>query len=88
MIRIFFLTLDLAVAHAKDHGGWIAECVDGSFQWFDAAHYTLTPIIAQIHHHGGGKIGTWPHFDPAHEMHTLIESAKRRPDQRPLCHSA
>ncbi len=88
MIRIFFLTLDQAVQHARDHGGWIAECCDGTVQWFDAAHFTLTPITTIVGQHGGGKIGVWPHFDPAHPMHELIESQKRKPSERPACHSA
>ena len=74
MIRIFFASIDLAIAHAKAHGGWIAQCADGSNQWFDASKYTLTPIISTLtkERSGDAKIGPWPLFDPGHASHALV----------------
>lgn len=60
MIRIYFRTLDLAVQYAQAHGGWIAQCDDGSAQWFDASAFTLTPIMRAVR--GNARIGPWTMF--------------------------
>lgn len=81
MIRIFFSGLDLAIAQAKQHGGWIAECADGTFQWFDARSFTLTAILLLLTQEGRGdaKIGPWPAFDPGHESHTILLRRQAKP---------
>lgn len=59
MHRIYFTTLELAITHACAAGGWLAICNDGSFQWFDAARWQLTPIARAIaRDNGGGEVGT------------------------------
>lgn len=73
MHRCYFDTVEQAVAHARQHGGWIAVGNDGSVQWFDASRWTYTPIIKLVaNHHDGGTIGTWPLFDPSHACHEVL----------------
>jgi hypothetical protein len=75
MIRIFFLTIDLAIAHAKQHGGWIAQCADSSIQWFACEQWTMTPIMQTLAHErrGNAIIGPWPMFDWTHPSHTTLK---------------
>ena len=69
-----FASVNDAVVWARDWGGWIADCEDGKIVWFDAAVYTLTPICKYVANvHGGGKVGTWPLFDPTHPCHSLLK---------------
>ena len=68
--RAFFDTTAEAVQHARQFGGWIAECTDGTVQWFDATKWTWSPICRAI---GEGTIGVWPLFDPDHECHKILK---------------
>jgi hypothetical protein len=79
MVRIFFSSLDLAIAHAKQHGGWIAECDDETFQWFALGAFTMTPIMLLLskEHRGNANIGPWSMFDPTHESHSIVVRENR-----------
>ena len=71
-----FLTLDDAIAWARQHGGWIANCKDGTVLWFSAENWTLTPICHFIgQRHDGGEVGTWPLWDAKHPCHSLLKGA-------------
>ena len=59
--RAFFETVQEAVQHAKEHGGWIAKSEDGTVQWFDATKWTWTPICRAVR--GNAQIGTWVQFE-------------------------
>jgi hypothetical protein len=76
MIRIFFSSIDLAIAHAKAYGGRIAQCADGSIQWFAFEHWTMTPIMQTLAHErrGNAIIGPWSMFDPTHPSHETLTS--------------
>jgi len=80
MLRILFKTLDLAVAHARAYGGWVADCGDGTSHWFDASVYTMTRIMLDLTREGRGDavIGPWPMFDPAHPSHVAIRKESPR----------
>lgn len=59
-----FPTLSAAIDHAKRMGGWIARCFDGTTYWFDAAVWTMTPIMKHAClSHNGADIGTWRDFE-------------------------
>jgi len=63
-----------AVEYAKSWGGRIAVGEDGAVLWFDAAVFTLTPVIKYVaHNHGGGSVGVWPLFDPDHPCHAVLK---------------
>lgn len=69
-----FKTLGEAIEHAQSFGGWIARCNDGVILWFDAAHFTRTPILCRIASgHLGGEVGNWKAFFPRTEIsHDLL----------------
>jgi hypothetical protein len=77
MHRAYFDTTSEAVDHARKYGGWIAECEDGTVQWFCATRWTLTPILTEVNKNGGGTVGTWPLFDPEHGCHEFLTVAGR-----------
>ena len=72
-------TLDNAVAYAVRHGGWIAQCDNGAVYWFDAAVYTITPVMEFVAKlcHGPFKVGVRDLFDrvSATEATELARSA-------------
>lgn len=70
--KCFFKHVREAVAYAKHEGGWIADCLDGTVIWYDAACWTVTPIINDVADYGGACIGTWPLFDTEHECHKFL----------------
>ena len=39
-VKCLFKSVSDAVAYAKGHGGWIADCEDGAVIWYDASHWT------------------------------------------------
>lgn len=70
--KCLFKTIRDAVAYAKEQGGWIADCEDGTVIWYDAACWQLTPIIHDTATHGSATIGVWPLFDADHECHQFL----------------
>jgi hypothetical protein len=63
MYRAYFDTVEEAVEHAKQHGGWIAQCNDETVQWFCATRWTLKPIFSTIARESGcGNVGPWTTF--------------------------
>lgn len=71
--KCLFKTIADAVAYAKHHGGWIARCGGGVVAWYDAAEWTLTPILMDTNQYGDeATIGVWPLFDPDHESHQFL----------------
>ncbi len=63
MNAALFDTIQQAVEHAKQHGGWIAHTDTGLVYWFAPGKWTQTPIIKFIRYDKTADIGTWPMFD-------------------------
>lgn len=62
MKKIEFITLLMAVAHAKNYGGWIFHNEKENVSvWYDATHYTLSKILTDSK--GSGQIRTWSYFE-------------------------
>lgn len=55
MNAINFNSLNEAIDHANAHGGWIMRGIT-LVMWFDAAHWTISKILAEFP--GSYEIGT------------------------------
>jgi hypothetical protein len=58
MTGMYFETLDLAIEHAKQHGGWIVNRPNAQPIWFDAQKgWTLGKILVEVK--GDYEVGPW-----------------------------
>lgn len=62
MKKIEFTTLQMAVDHAKQFGGWIFHNENENISiWYDASIYTMTMILNDSP--GSGTVGMWSQFE-------------------------
>lgn len=79
MNAINFYSLQEAIDHANAHGGWIMRGIT-LVMWFDAAHWTLSKILAEFP--GGYEIGTrTTNWRKADDDRLLSPEAKARMQQ-------
>jgi hypothetical protein len=69
MKKAEFETIEQAVAHARQHGGWIFVGDNGVVMWYNASHYTPFAILKDTD--GSGSLKPWRLFETE-----VLEDAK------------